>query len=277
VEYSYVKYTFTLSTIYAKIRIMDVNLLQDIGLTKVQAIAYSALVASGNSNAPKLAPLIDESRSNTYKILDRLCELGLATKDETKPKISYYPASPAALEQIIRSQAAELTLRERKLNAAMPNLIYYYSTHSEQASVRYFQGKEGMQRIFSDMLKTGEPLYLLRSPSDKKFYANFFGDLKRRRRALEITTYALTPDVPSANHDPAIDAKDRLMRTWLPADAYTASVEWNVSGNKVALISYGEEAMGIMIESPQIAESFRQIFQLVQRAQTTSTTPESTI
>ncbi len=256
---------------------MDVKLLQDIGLTKVQGLAYAELIKQAGCSAPVLAPLISESRSNTYKILDRLCELGLATKDDTNTKNTYYPASPAALEQLIQAQSAEISQRERKLNAALPSLLDFYFAHSEQPSVRYFQGKDGMQRIFSDMLKTGQPLYLLRSPSDEKFYTGFFSDLKQRRNRLGITTYALTPDVASANHDPTIDERNRLVRTWLPAEAYTASVEWNISGNKVALISYGEEAIGIVIESAQIAESFRQAFAMMRRSYAADTDGRSTV
>ncbi len=266
VKYKFVNFNFTKMILVSIIQSMDVKLLQDIGLTKVQADTYKALIEQTSSTAPSLAPLINESRSNTYKILDRLCSVGLATKSDVDKKMVYYPASPAALEAYIADQAKEIALKERKLNAALPNLLDYYFAHSEQPSIRYFQGRDGMQRIFSDMLKTGEPLYLLRTPSDKKFYTNFFGDLKKRRRQLGITTYAITPDVASATHDPAIDAQDRLVRTWIPPEAYTASVEWNISGNKVALISYGEQAMGIIIENAQIAESFRQVFAMMQKA-----------
>jgi sugar-specific transcriptional regulator TrmB len=253
---------------YAILQTMDVNLLEDIGLTKAQAAAYQVLVKSGHSSAPSIAQAIHESRTNTYKILDRLCELGLATKDSTGKKVLYYPVSPTALERLVQSQAATVSLRERKLNAALPNMLDFFFAHSEQPSIRYFQGKDGLQQIFSDMLKTRQPVYLLRSPADVSFYDEaFFAEFRKKRAKLNITTYALTPDVPSAVHDRAADEKNKFVRTWLPADAYTGSVEWDIYGDKVALISYGEEAMGIIIESKQIADSFRQVFALARASQ----------
>jgi sugar-specific transcriptional regulator TrmB len=254
---------------------MDVQLLEDIGLTKAQSLAYRALIEHGNSTAPAIAKITNESRSNAYKLLDRLCDLGLATKDESSTKVHYFPTSPAALEQFIQKQTAEVQLRERKLNAALPSMLDYYFKHTEQAGVRFFQGKEGMRQIFTEMLKTGRPLHLLRSPADLNYYdPEFFGELRKKRRILGIPTISITPDVPSANHDPEIDEQDNVTRTWIHEDDYTAPVEWNIAGDKVALISYGEEAMGFIIESPQIAESFRQVFQLA-RANITASRPSS--
>lgn len=247
---------------------MDIKLLEDIGLTKIQARTYLELIKSSRGSAPSIASLTNESRTNTYKVLDRLCQLGLATKDSMGKKNQYYPTSPAALERLIQSQAAAVSLRERKLHAALPSMLDFFFAHSERPSIRYFQGKEGLRQIFGDMLKTGKTIHLLRSPADVSFYDEaFFADFRKRRAKLNIKTYALTPNVPSAVHDQAMDLKNKFFRTWLPPDMYTASVEWDVYGNKVALISYGEEAVGIIIESAQIAESFRQVLALVTRSQ----------
>ena len=246
---------------------MDIQLLEDIGLTKPQATAYAALVRLGGSSAPTIAQEINESRSNAYKILDKLCELGLATKERTGKRMSYSPTSPTVLEQLIQHQTATVELRKRKLQAAMPDMINAFVNTSERPSIRYFQGQAGLRQIFGDMLQTGRDIYLLRSPEDVAFYDEaFFADFRKKRSLLGIKTYALTVDVSSAVHDPKVDFKNKFIRTWLPAGAYTGSVEWNIYGNKVALLSYGKEAIGIIIESPQIAESFRQVFQLAGRA-----------
>jgi HTH-type transcriptional regulator, sugar sensing transcriptional regulator len=243
---------------------MQTTLLEEIGLTRPQAQAYKALIEHGASAAPVLAAHIGESRTNTYKILDRLCELGLAHKDTSGAKTAYIPASPATLEQLLQKQAGELHLRERKLKAELPNLLDYFFAHSEQPAIRFFQGKDGIQKIFGDMLATGKDIYLLRSPADVDFYdEQFFATFRKKRSMLGIRTYALTVDIPTAVHNPELDKANRFFRTWLPVEAYTGQVEWDIFGDKVALISYGQEAMGIIIESPQIAESFRQVFRLL--------------
>lgn len=243
---------------------MNVQILEDIGLTKVQATAYICLVDNGTLTAPALATRIGESRTNGYKVLDKLVELGLATKQEHNKKYTYAATSPTALEQFVRSQAEQVRTKERQLSTELPHMLDYFFARSERPSIRYFQGKEGLRQIFADMLQTGRDIYLLRSPDDINFYDEaFFAEFRKKRALLGINTYALTVDVPTATHDLEADFQNKFHRTWLDPKAYTAPVEWNIYGNKVALTSYGEEAMGIIIESPQIAESFRQVFQLV--------------
>ena len=52
-------------------------------------------------------------------------------------------------------------------------------------------------------------------------------------------------------------------RTFLPENHYSAPVEIDVYGNKVAFISYGDTQMATIIDSPPIAESLRQLCQLL--------------
>ncbi|HEY8999479.1 MAG TPA: helix-turn-helix domain-containing protein [Candidatus Saccharimonadales bacterium] len=246
---------------------MDVQLLEDIGLTKLQAAAYRALVVSGAATAPTIAKTLGENRTNTYKVLDKLCTLGLASRDPHAKRVMYIPASPAALATLIQERTNKMQLQERKLNAELPGLLDFFFAHSEQPSIRFYQGKEGIKQVYADILATSKTLYLVRSPEDVVFYGEeFFAELRKKRSLLGIQTIGLTPDVPSANHDPTVDLKNKFTRTWIAADAYTANVEWNIAGDKVALISYGKEAMAVVIESAQIAESFRQVFSLAQAA-----------
>lgn len=52
-------------------------------------------------------------------------------------------------------------------------------------------------------------------------------------------------------------------RTVLQRDNYTAPVEIDVYGNKVAFISFGETQMATIIDSPPVADAMRQLLRLV--------------
>lgn len=240
---------------------MDRATLTNIGLTDSQAKAYLFLIQYGATAPPIIAERIGENRSNAYKVLDRLVALGLATKGTQGKKITYAAANPANLETLARKHRNKALDQEKKVKDAMPTLLNFFYTYSEQPGVRFFQGRDGIKEIFQDMLRTKQDIYLIRSPADVAFYdEEFFEWFKKKRAQLGIITHALTPDVPSATHNPAIDTANLFNRTWLPAEAYDGAAEWNVYGSKLAIISYGEEAIGMIIESPFIAQSFRQLF-----------------
>lgn len=252
---------------------MDVQLLEDIGLTKVQAQTYRALVDGGTQSAPALAAAIGESRTNGYKVLDRLVELDLAVKESFGGKFRYSATSPAALEQFVKQQAETIRQKQRRLNAELPHLLDYYFAHSERPSIRYFEGKDGIVNVYKDQIATGKPLCYIHTAAAMPFVGfqelhqlrNTFPRFGIRRRALSADNgpgIILPPheQYPIAKSDEAM----LLERTWVQPEDYTAPVEWSVYGDKLSVISYGEEAMGMIIESASIAQAFQQLFNMLE-------------
>lgn len=236
------------------------------GLNDTETKVYKALLTRKEWLPSELAQNVTETRTNIYKLLERLADMRLAERVETQKKLRYRALNPARLLELAREKRRQHDQAEAELEVAAQGLVHDYITTYEQPAIKYFQGKDEIKKIFIDMFETGESLRLLRSPADITYYdPEFFDALKARRAHRGIKTIALTPDVPSAVHDAEDDARNLILRTWLPERAYTAPVEWNISGDKVALISYGQEALGMVIESPQIAESFRQLFALARR------------
>lgn len=243
------------------------DLLNQIGLTDNQSAAYLCLITSGAMSPPQVAKKLSITRTNAYKVLDALTELHLATKIEEHKKIMYRADNPAHLDTLLKKQRDEVLQREATFKASLPNLLNHYFSHATQPGVRHFEGSQGIKQILGDILRTGQPLYLIRSTADVHFFdQKFFADYRRKRANQGIPTEALTVYSESAVQDPVIDKLNKFQRTWLPKNSYTAPVEWNIYGDKVAAISYDTEAMGLIIDSPQIAESMRQIFKLMQAA-----------
>jgi len=251
---------------------MDVQLLEDIGLTNVQAQVYKTLIERGSSTAPQIAASTGESRTNAYKILDKLCELGLATREDVAKRQHYTALSPASLEQLVQKQTAAAEQRERKLHGELPKLLDFYFSHSEQPSIRYFQGKAGMRAIYADQIKDKQPLYFIRSLKDLEHFGN--EELHKVRNlfpAHNIPRYTIIQDVkapmaPDNGPRMPIAESDRLMqltRTWIRQEDYDEPVEWAVYGNKLSIMSFGEDVSGIIIQNAQIAQAFRRLFHLL--------------
>jgi sugar-specific transcriptional regulator TrmB len=242
------------------------------GLNSTEAKTYKALLARKSWLPSELAQNVQETRTNMYKILDSLVAAGLAERLTEHKKLQYRATNPTRLLTLAHEQRTAREQAEKALELSAQELTREYVKNHEQAGVRYFQGKEGVRQIFADMLTAKTTIYLVRSPADVAFYDEaFFETFRKQRAARGIKTCALTPDLPTATHDPKVDAANLFLRTWLPADAYTGSVEWNVYDDKLAILSYGQEATGVILESPQIADSFRQLCKLLRRSH--SSTP----
>src|SRR6266576_6612446 len=173
---------------------MDATLLEQIGLNPTQAKAYLALISQGSLTPPQLSDKNQITRTNAYEVLKQLSELKLATTTGTGVKLTYRPENPANLENLMESRRNQVIVHETRLRSLMPQLMTYFYTYSEQPGVRFYLGKEGIIKVYEDMLRTRQTIYFLRSTADDKFMGIEFYDRFRLERAkLGIETIALTP------------------------------------------------------------------------------------
>lgn len=242
---------------------MDIALLLSIGLNESQAKMYIALTKKGSLTPPQAATLLSLKRSTAYAVLDQLTVLGLAKKSETAKKIVYTVENPVALEAIARKKRTEILDRERQLQAAMPTLLSFFFTNNEQPGVRFFKGSEEIQEIYTDMLRTGKDLYVIRSPHDQDLLSiDFYEDFKAKKAKRGITTHLLNSEQNSATWNAHTDERYLTKRTQIPLSYYDTQVEITIYEDKLAIFSFGQEAIGMIIYSPQIARAQKQLFDL---------------
>lgn len=240
---------------------MNQDLLQRIGLTESQAKSYLVLIKAGDLTPPKLAALINESRTTAYMALARLEELGLAKQVENTAKKTYTAVNPSVLEKYIAKQQQEITQVQDEFHDALPNLLSYYFTHRSEPGVRFYQGESGLSKIYEDHLRTGQFVHVIRTPADDENFGPLLYRYMNQRAELGIKSELLGPDLAGAVKFAAEnDQRLRRITSWFPADAYQSPVEICMYGDKVSFISFGDEAVGMIIESPQIAQALREIF-----------------
>jgi sugar-specific transcriptional regulator TrmB len=240
---------------------METKLLEQAGLNPTQAKAYIALITSGSLTPPQLATKVGITRTNAYEVLKQLSELELAITTGVGTKLAYRANNPASLEKLMEHRRSQIMADENRLHQLMPQLMTYFYTHSEQPGVRFYQGLDGLTKIYEDILRTRQTLYMVRTPAER---ATLGKDIVQKfiaqRIKLGIPVEAITPYTTSANKDPQVDAIQNFTRTFMPAGAYTDPVEIDIYGNKVAFLSFGQELTGTIIESPQIANAMRAAF-----------------
>lgn len=245
---------------------MEIEVIRKAGLTESQAKGYITLIKNGETTPAELAELIDESRTNAYAIVDRLEKLGLAIKKEDAKKAIYTAAHPSAIEILAEKRRKIATRNEQEIGRNLSTLIDIYYEHNESPGIRTLQGVDGIKKAYNDILREKKDNYLLRTTADVPSLGNeFMQDFIKKRVQLGINTYALTHNTEIARQH-IRDNKDKewlFDRHTLPDNAYTAPVEINVYGDKVALIAFGETQMATIINSPAIAEAMRQILTLV--------------
>jgi predicted transcriptional regulator len=236
------------------------------GLNETEARVYQLLLSKKEWRPTEVAKIVGESRTNTYKILDDLTELGLAEKYDKNKKIHYRANHPTRLLELAQERRTKILESEKVLETNTQNLLSDYIKIHEQPGIRYFIGKKCIEDIYMQQINEAKPIQFLKTREDINFFGfDFMHHIRNLAPAAGIKRKAFTPDAPETpTNYKSSDKRMLLERVWYNTDDYTAPVEWSVYGDKVSIISFGEEAIGLVIESEQIAESIRQIFNLIE-------------
>lgn len=239
------------------------------GLTSTEAKCYTALLERQEWKPADLAQNVKETRTNVYKVLDKLVEFGLAERFDKAKKLHYRATNPARLIELAQEQRKQREQAERQLELNTQDLTAQYIKINEQPGVRYFQGEKEIGKIFQEIAESKEEVLSVHSLAGIDFYGfKTMHNLRMLAPNAGVKRRSLTQDSELATKDWRIsDPAVLLTRTWLKKDDYNAPVEWVTFEDKLCLISYGSEALGIVIESQQIATAFKQLFNLIERGQ----------
>jgi predicted transcriptional regulator len=243
------------------------DLLKNTGLSDAQAHAYLYLLKHGEQTPPEVAKGLALTRSNAYKVLDTLVDMGLVRKTEVNKKFVYRAEDPITLSSIVAEERNRVIALEHSVREAMQELRTTYEKSNGDRDLRTYRGREATKSLYLNQAKRGEPIYFIKSRADIPAMGHETMDAIRQLAAKQGTErHGITPDVPEASANPAIDRSTNLTRTWIHADDYTAPVEWTVSGDELLIIDFEHETSAIRIKNATVAKAFKELWRLLDRS-----------
>lgn len=243
--------------------VMELNGLIATGLSKTQAAMYALLIEKGEITPPEAAIKLKLSRTNAYKLLDKLVELKLAARSSGN-KTSYQISNPTALASLAANLRAEATARENAVTLVMKELVSKYYSHTEQPGVEIVTGNTSVANSFRNQIALGEDIYFVRSLRD---VTSMGFDIMHELRTLPsrhgLKRFGILPDGIKGPVNYEGDKQSNLKTTWVKSEDYDMPVEWSVTKSSLLIVLYGSEPYALTISNPLIAGSFLQIWHLL--------------
>lgn len=234
------------------------------GLSGLQANAYLVLLEHGKISPPRAAKELKITRTNAYKLLDKLAELGLAKREEINKKFFYEPNNPMALSNLVAEQRNIASAREDAVKQVLGNLLARYHAHTEQPNVEVVTGREAVVVAYRTQIQQLQPIYFIRSRSDIPVMGyDTMHEIRMMPASHNIHRYGITPDLTTGVTASKGDTRGKLTRTWVRQEDYEVPVEWSVSGDSLLIILFGSEPHAVTVTNPIIADAFRQLWQLL--------------
>ncbi len=239
--------------------------LQDIGLSEKEARVYLAALELGKTTAEKLATHAKVNRSTTYVQLESLMKKGLMSTYEEAKKTYFAPESPELLRRLLAKQRDEMSTKERDLSSLLPALLQQYDGAGERPVVRFYSGKEGITAMREDTLSLngGDEMLIIYSLDALQglYTEKETADYVRRRIEKEIRVRCVYTRKEGKLPPDTLPAL--MERRFVPEKKMPLTTDFFVHKNKVAMMALRGHLFGVVIESKEISESFRSLFEMI--------------
>jgi len=238
------------------------KMLLDVGLSSKEADVYLAILVLGRGTASRIAREAHILRTTVYEILSSLLNRGLVTLSGKEPKQEYVSELPERIGDFILS---ELEKKQKDLKNAetflIPQLKSIHNTEN-RPRVMFYEGKEGLEKVYEDTLISSEPIRAFASVENMHDgLPGYFPKYYKRRTEAGIKIRAIVPDTDTGIERKRFDKEEIRETALVSRRVFNFSPEINIYDNKIMIASW-KENLGIIIESNEIADAMKKIYEL---------------
>jgi len=245
---------------------MEMQILEDLGLTKNESKVYVSLLKLGSGTVTQIAQDSGIHRVNVYDSLKKLKERHLIVVSENKKeKTIFNPSPPNFLMSIWKE-------KEIQLQKIIPQLEIEHQLSKQNVSAQVYYGHDFIRNMFIRFLEKKEPIYDLGIPkfvleqmSSHGMDGKFFQEQIHKRRAgqkqwmYHIYNSDATERIKFLNGLPYTKAR------CLPKE-YDQTVTTIICGDELdyqIFSTTGEKPMIISIRSKEVVDAFKKYFFLI--------------
>lgn len=242
------------------------SLFISLGFSEKEARVYRVMLEIGQGPATTIITKADLKKGITYAVLKNLEKRGLVSSFGKEGKTYFRAEDPQKLLDLVEEKKREVDSLRNSLSEIVPKLTSQYKLAIGKPTIRYFEGKEGLVKVFEDIYGPGKEIVwgcVDLEKSDEAFPAYILKDLIPKRIKNKVIAKSFVADSPQA-HQIAKKDKEQLRQTILVnKNDYPLPAEIDVYEDKIALLSFKKgEFIGLLIENPEFAESLRSIFKI---------------
>jgi len=246
------------------------DILAQAGLEEKEAIVYETLLKNGQMAAGELLPKTIFKRGDLYNILYALKSKGFISEKEIRGRKRFEASDPGKIKDYLEEQKRKTENSRRLLDKILPQMMSDYNLFVAKPSVRCYEGKAGLARLY-DELNASRPkeILLLRSVFDDQWpeIDRLVNRQIKKQIQLKIKTKALTPLVAETKKTYLNLDRQRLVeRRILKKEIFSLPAQVLIWDETVAITSFRGKMITSIIEDANIALTFRIIFAYIWQA-----------
>lgn len=241
--------------------------LQKVGFDAREASVYLSSLELGPSPVQKIAQRAGIPRATVYLVLDDLQNKGVVTTYEEGKKTYYVAEPPQHIADLVEENALKVKQQQETIKRLIPELTSRGQFEKgERPMIKYYEGAQAVGAFIKDLLSGtgGETLGILNldkainTLEQVNFPIDKVRDRRKKNKIKSRVIYTNQINKPIADYS----VSDRQAK-FVPVDLYPIDADINIRGNKVFFVPYSVPIRGVSIEDKAIADTLRQVFEIL--------------
>jgi HTH-type transcriptional regulator, sugar sensing transcriptional regulator len=248
-----------------------IKYLVDYGLSEKEASVYLTLLELQMAPVQEITRKTHINRSTVYVILDNLIEKGLVFTSDKAGVQQFISSSPEILAQKAREVSVRHDEIKKKIDNIIPELKGLYKGVKTKPIIKVFEGVEGLTTVFSDSFNVQEKIIRVYSSHlnlFKSFPKDFLKTLENyicERKKKNIKIRSIHPDSKVGRKVliPTMSDKDEWVL--IPEKDFKSTADLAIYDDKISYMTHKNNGLGIIIESKEIADVMKNLFDLAHK------------
>lgn len=239
--------------------------LSKLGFSDKESKVYLASLELGPAAVQNIAQKSGVKRATTYVMIESLMDRGLMSSFNKGKKTYFTAESPERLMGLLASEKSAVEAKQSILKNLLPDLLAFSVSLGEKPKIAFFEGIEGLRSIHADILETNDKtLENIFSLDDVRKVQSSDDDVESFRNVLMKKGVSVRILYSSAQDELMLprSLKSKWFVKRIVAEKLPLHGEITLYGNKVAAFSYRGKIFGTIIESKEIAQTIRVLFDL---------------
>ncbi len=240
------------------------NQLKSMGLSDNEAKVYLAMLELGPATVLEISAKAGVNRPTTYVQIESLKKIGLVSTQTKGKKQLFIAESPEQLDFMIDRQKSELDQKKEELQKLLPELTNLFNLSDSKPQVRFFEGREGLLKMHSELLRTDVKEVVSFTSADGllKTFPDYPKILSSRRVQKGIKSrliYTNKGEPVLKKHD------DNMLREtkYVSPDKFPFKSDVAIYGDNISISAFEGKVVGVIITHKELADSFRALFNLL--------------
>ncbi len=248
-------------TLHQERRIYIEKLLADIGLSDKEIEVYLSLLTLGNARVSEITQEAGVNRTSGYDILSALVEKRIVSVSGKKPRQEYTAEDPMSLVGYLGktiNDKQELLIRAK----GMVGELQMIHNKENRPRVTFYEGTDGLKNVYENTLTSTETIRGFANVDQMhKGLPGYFPEYYRRRAEAGINIRAILSGNQEGLERAEKDRQEKRKTVFVDPEKYNFVPEIDIYDNKIMIASWKEQ-LGIIIESEEISDAMKKIYDL---------------